>query len=191
MSEVPVVNEVLTEGGGETRKRKRRSGWDVEAPPESVIAKPVNVSSNVTQHVTNSQVPGVPSSSIVSQPAPAATIAPINSQLLAQQILARAGLATSVAGQAAKMSCRIYVGSLHYELQEPDLIALFSAFGTVTKCDMTRDSSTGRSKGFCFIEFSDPQCAQAAMTMDGFELAGRKVSGNKNLLCLSLNPRQS
>lgn len=183
MSEVPVVNEVPTEGGGETRKRKRRSGWDVEVPPESVVAKTANVLTNVTQQVTNSQVPGVLSSSNVSNPTP------VNPQLLAQQILARAGLATSVAGQAAKMSCRIYVGSLHYELQEPDLIALFSAFGTVTKCDMTRDSSTGRSKGFCFIEFSDPQCAQAAMTMDGFELAGRKVSGNNNLLCSSLNPR--
>ena len=40
---------------------------------------------------------------------------------------------------------------------------------------MTLDPLTGRSKGFCFLEFSDPACAEAAQAMDGFELAGRKI----------------
>lgn len=40
---------------------------------------------------------------------------------------------------------------------------------------MSHDAVTGRSKGFCFVEFADPQTAQAAMAMDGFDLAGRKI----------------
>lgn len=40
---------------------------------------------------------------------------------------------------------------------------------------MSIDAVTGRSKGFCFIEFDEPAYAEAAMVMDGFELAGRKI----------------
>lgn len=37
------------------------------------------------------------------------------------------------------------------------------------------DSATGKSKGFCFLEYTDQASALAAHAMDGFELAGRKV----------------
>ena len=40
---------------------------------------------------------------------------------------------------------------------------------------MSIDPLTGRTKGFCFIEFDEPAYAEAAMVMDGFELAGRKI----------------
>lgn len=66
--------------------------------------------------------------------------------------------------------------SIHYDLKESDIVTLFSTFGAVIKSEMSMDSMTGRSKGFCFIEFADPSSAEAAMAMDGFELAGRKVS---------------
>lgn len=65
--------------------------------------------------------------------------------------------------------------SIHYDLREPDVMALFSAFGKVVSCDMTMDAATGRSKGFCFLEYDNSQSADAAMAMNGFELAGRKV----------------
>lgn len=60
-------------------------------------------------------------------------------------------------------------------MRESDIVALFSAFGPVTKSEMTMDPMTGRSKGFCFIEYADAETAQAAMAMDGFDLAGRRV----------------
>ena len=60
------------------------------------------------------------------------------------------------------------------------MIALFSSFGTITKSEMSIDPITGKSKGFCFIEYSDPTSAEAAQAMDGFELAGRKVSINND-----------
>jgi len=54
-------------------------------------------------------------------------------------------------------------------------MALFSCFGTITKFDLSHDPATGRSKGYCFLEYADPAAAQAAMSMDGFEIANRKV----------------
>lgn len=73
---------------------------------------------------------------------------------------------------------RFHSRSLHYDLKESDIIALFSAFGKIEKCDMSNDG-TGRSKGFCFLEFQDPASAQAALTMDGFEIAGRRIKVGK------------
>ncbi len=63
---------------------------------------------------------------------------------------------------------------MHYDLRESDIVALFSTFGKIERCDMSNDG-TGRSKGFCFVEFQDAASAQAALTMDGFELAGRRI----------------
>jgi len=71
------------------------------------------------------------------------------------------------------MARRIYVGSLFYELNENDVKIPFSAFGVITKVDMPREP-TGRSKGFCFIEYATEEAADAAIkTMNGFMLAGR------------------
>lgn len=66
--------------------------------------------------------------------------------------------------------------SLHYDLKEEDIIKVFSAFGPVTRCDMSFEPTTGKSKGFCFLEFAEPMYAEAAMIMNGFEIGGRKVS---------------
>jgi RNA recognition motif-containing protein len=68
-----------------------------------------------------------------------------------------------------------FARSLNYDLRERDMIALFSVFGPIVDCDMTMDSQTGRSKGFCFIDYADPVHAEAAMTMNGFEIGGRRV----------------
>ncbi len=66
--------------------------------------------------------------------------------------------------------------SIHYDLTELEIVALFSAFGTVVKCEMSKDAGTRKTKGYCFLEFATKESADAAMTMDGFELAGRKVT---------------
>ncbi|CAM9648544.1 unnamed protein product, partial [Choristocarpus tenellus] len=71
---------------------------------------------------------------------------------------------------------RIYVGSLHYELKESDISAIFSAFGPLKTVDMSHDPATFRHKGFCFIEYLDIKSADAALAaMNGFELAGRAI----------------
>ena len=40
---------------------------------------------------------------------------------------------------------------------------------------MSHDPLTGRSKGFCFVEYATTEEANLAQSMNGFELAGRKV----------------
>lgn len=80
----------------------------------------------------------------------------------------------------------LHCRSLHYDIGTADISALFSCFGTISKVDMSFDTSTQRSKGYCFVEFADPACAAAAIAMDGFELAGRKVG---TLFCAISNSK--
>jgi poly(U)-binding-splicing factor PUF60 len=69
--------------------------------------------------------------------------------------MAKDGASASAAGGGASTSGRdyrnrIYVGSLHYELREPDLRGVFSAFGTIV--DLTMPMEGPKSKGYCFVE---------------------------------------
>jgi hypothetical protein len=172
-------------------KRRRRTGWDVN---DNKDTKEEIHTSTDRQYPAQMSIPpapmlttsGLPTSTAAPAPILSTPVAPIVStpvipntagltpQQIAQQILAaKPNLAGLVA--PAKQECRIYVGSLHYDLKEPDIIALFSSFGKVVKCDVGVEPATGKSKGYCFLEFSEPYMAEAAMVMNGFDLAGRKV----------------
>lgn len=79
-----------------------------------------------------------------------------------------------------RMDCRIYVGSLHYDLAEHDIRGVFEAFGKITEVTMSYEPATGKSKGYCFIEYENPNSAnQALQAMNGFELAGRQIKVGK------------
>ena len=87
-------------------------------------------------------------------------------------------LAAKKQQDAASLACRIYVGSLTYELGEDVLMVPFSVFGPITKIDMPKEN--GRSKGFCFIEYATPEQATNAITaMNGFVLNGRQIKVNR------------
>jgi len=47
---------------------------------------------------------------------------------------------------------RLYVGSLHFNLTESDIKQVFEVFGELEFVDLHRDSMTGRSKGYAFIQ---------------------------------------
>jgi hypothetical protein len=70
---------------------------------------------------------------------------------------------------------RIYVGSLSYTITDAEVRAVFSSFGPIRSIDMSHDPLTNRSKGYCFIDFENPAHAQAAIAMNGVEIAGRAV----------------
>lgn len=75
---------------------------------------------------------------------------------------------------------RIYVGSLSYSVTDEDLKAAFSQFGTVDSADVIMDRSTGRSKGFGFVEMSNDAEAKAAITgLNGKDLDGRSLNVNE------------
>ncbi|XP_057291595.1 RNA-binding protein 39-like isoform X3 [Hydractinia symbiolongicarpus] len=74
---------------------------------------------------------------------------------------------------------KLYVGSLHYNITEPMLRAIFEPFGVVESVQLQYDTETNHSKGFGFVNFRDAAAAKRAMEqMNGFELAGRPMKVN-------------
>lgn len=53
-----------------------------------------------------------------------------------------------------RLACRLYVGSLHYDVKESDIRSIFSPFGPIAQIDVSFDQNTGKSKGYAFIEFA-------------------------------------
>jgi poly(U)-binding-splicing factor PUF60 len=92
--------------------------------------------------------------------------------------LGGAGVASGAAAAtaAATNPARVYVGSMHYELGEREVRAIFSPFGTILKVDMSHEPSTGRTKGYCFLTFDSVDAAQRAIDgMNGQVIAGRAI----------------
>ena len=47
----------------------------------------------------------------------------------------------------------LYVGSLHFNLSESDIKQVFEPFGELDFVDLHKDPTTGRSKGYAFIQY--------------------------------------
>ncbi len=78
------------------------------------------------------------------------------------------------------MGKKLYVGNLGYDVSDADLEQLFAAHGTVDSANVITDRSTGRSKGFGFVEMSSGAEAQSAIAaLDGKDHAGRTIKVNE------------
>ena len=78
------------------------------------------------------------------------------------------------------MGKKLYVGNLSYDVTSSDLEALLSAHGTVQSAEVITDRSTGRSKGFGFVEMDSDAEAQAAISaLDGQDNGGRVLTVNE------------
>ena len=74
----------------------------------------------------------------------------------------------------------IYVGNLSYTVTEEDLRQAFGNFGQVTSASIIKDQSSGRSKGFGFVEMPVEEEARAAISgMNGKEMKERKLNVNE------------
>jgi cold-inducible RNA-binding protein len=75
---------------------------------------------------------------------------------------------------------KLYVGNLTYNVNESDLEALFSQFGTVQSAQVIVDRDTNRSKGFGFVEMGSDAEAQAAIqALNGRDHDGRNLTVNE------------
>lgn len=73
----------------------------------------------------------------------------------------------------------VVVKNLAYDVQENEIRDLFSKFGTIKDIRLVKDYN-GRSKGFCYVEFSSIEGAKKAAQNDRkFELHGREVYINE------------
>ncbi|XP_065072045.1 poly(U)-binding-splicing factor PUF60-like [Rhopilema esculentum] len=78
--------------------------------------------------------------------------------------------------RALALMCRIYVGSINFELKEDSIRSSFIPFGPIKKIDMSWDPTTMKHKGFAFVEYELPEAAQLALEqMNGALLGGRNA----------------
>ncbi len=74
----------------------------------------------------------------------------------------------------------IYIGNLHYNVNEEELKEIFKEYGEVMSVTIITDKYTGRSKGFGFIEMlNDEEANKAIDNLNGTEIRGRKVIVNQ------------
>ena len=74
------------------------------------------------------------------------------------------------------MEQKLYVGNLGFYVSDADLEQLFAPHGTVGSANVITDRSTGKSKGFGFVEMGSSQEAQSAMAaLDGMDVGGRAI----------------
>ncbi|OAL80010.1 RNA-binding protein [Acinetobacter sp. ANC 4779] len=60
---------------------------------------------------------------------------------------------------------KILVRSLERTVTEAELLKLFQDFGTVESCKLVLDATTGKSKGFAFVEM--PHAREAIKAIKG------------------------
>ena len=74
----------------------------------------------------------------------------------------------------------IFVGNLNYSTTQEDLHETFARFGNVERVNVITDRDTGQPRGFAFVEMTDPNEAQNAISqLNGAELNGRAMNVNE------------
>uniref|UniRef100_A0A8C4X088 RRM domain-containing protein n=1 Tax=Eptatretus burgeri TaxID=7764 RepID=A0A8C4X088_EPTBU len=90
--------------------------------------------------------------------------------------------------RALAIMCRVYVGSIYYELGEETIRQAFIPFGPIKSIDMSYDPVTMKHKGFAFVEYELPEAAQLAMDqMNGVTLGGRSIKVERPSVSLGVN----
>lgn len=78
------------------------------------------------------------------------------------------------------MGKKLYVGNLGYSVTNASLQQMFAPHGTVESAQVIIDRQTGSSKGFGFVEMSNGNEAQAAITaLNGSQQDGRSLKVNE------------
>lgn len=78
--------------------------------------------------------------------------------------------------QALVLMCRVYVGSISFELKEDMVRGAFAPFGPIKSINMSWDPVTQKHKGFAFVEYELPEAAQLALEqMNGVMMGGRNI----------------
>src|SRR6186997_3124190 len=78
------------------------------------------------------------------------------------------------------MGKKLYVGNLPFSATEQVLADTFAQCGTVESVKIITDRDTGRSKGFGFVEMSNDDDAQKAISkFNGHDYNGRPLTVNE------------
>ncbi|MDP9194347.1 MAG: RNA-binding protein [Acidobacteriota bacterium] len=75
---------------------------------------------------------------------------------------------------------KLYVGNLSKQITDAQLNDLAVPFGTLISATVATERSSGASKGFGFVEFTNADEARAAITgLDGREVNGQALKVNE------------
>jgi len=78
--------------------------------------------------------------------------------------------------RALALMCRIYIGSINFQLTEESVRASFIPFGPIKMIDLSWDAATQKHKGFAFVEYDLPEAAQLALEqMNNVMMGGRNI----------------
>lgn len=81
-------------------------------------------------------------------------------------------------GEIPRRFTNVYVKNLTEEFDSDEkLRALFEPFGSISSAKVVSDPETGKSKGFGFVSFDEPECAEKACE----ELNTKEMSNGKTL----------
>lgn len=73
---------------------------------------------------------------------------------------------------------QVFIGNLPFDVDEEELsnIVTNKAGKSFEKIRLSKDRKTGRSRGFCYIDYNDEEVAKAAVeALTGTELGGREI----------------
>ncbi|KAF8025136.1 hypothetical protein BT93_F2090 [Corymbia citriodora subsp. variegata] len=79
---------------------------------------------------------------------------------------------------------KVFVGGLAWETQKDTMKKYFEQFGEILEAVVITDKATGRSKGYGFVTFREPEAAMRACVDASPVIDGRRA--NCNLACLGL-----
>jgi len=88
------------------------------------------------------------------------------------------------------MSKKLYVGNLSFTATEEDLRELFAKYGEVASVSLLKDKFSGRSRGFGFVEMTNPEEADKAIAeLNGQDFQGRAIRVDEARQTESRGPR--
>lgn len=70
----------------------------------------------------------------------------------------------------------IFVAKLDYQVDSDDLRDLFEPYGEVVSSNVITDQYSGKSRGFGFVEMSDQEAAETAISkLNNSQMQGRSI----------------
>jgi cold-inducible RNA-binding protein len=74
----------------------------------------------------------------------------------------------------------IFVGNLSFNTSEDELRQMFESYGPVDRVSIMTDRDTGRSRGFGFVEMTNNEDGEKAITaLNGSQVGGRTLNVNE------------
>jgi len=96
-----------------------------------------------------------------------------NQQKITAQELERGVKDSASWHDAFKGSAYVFCGGIPYDLTEGDLITVFAQYGEIVDCNLVRDQSTGKSRGFAYLAFEDQRSTNVCVdNLNGYRLLG-------------------